>query len=218
MGSSSTIVLATQNPKKRAELAALAAGRFQVRSLDDIGLGAMVIHETGRTFEENAQIKADAVRAALPPALAAETLAVLADDSGLIVDALRPPGGLPHDDGLPGVRSARFASDHGAGSGDVANNALLLALLDPVPDALRTARFVAAVCARMISTGALLTARGTVEGHIARDLLGSGGFGYDPLFLPAEAGGRRMAELSSDEKHSISHRGRAMRDLLAQLR
>jgi XTP/dITP diphosphohydrolase len=114
------------------------------------------------------------------------------------------------------VRSARFAIDAGIGHGDAANNALLLLLLDVVPEARRTARFVSHVTARL-PDGRFVEARGTVEGHIARDELGGGGFGYDPLFVPVERAPKRMAELSSDEKHAISHRGRAMRALLAEL-
>lgn len=211
------VILATQNAKKGKELAELAAGRFLVKTLRDVGLEDIVIHETGLTFQENARIKADTVLEALSEGARAETFAIVADDSGILVDALCPPGGRPFVDGKPGVRSARFAADHGTGEGDAANNALLLSLLEPVPDASRTARFASAVCARVVGTGALHEAWGTVEGHVARDLLGSGGFGYDPLFLPVETPGRRMAELSPEEKHRISHRGRAMRELLARI-
>lgn len=202
------IVLATQNAKKGKELAELAAGRFLVRTLGDVGLADIAIHETGETFQENARIKAETVLAALPEAQRRETFAVIADDSGILVDALKSK---------PGVRSARFAADHGTGEGDDANNTLLLLLLEAVPDPMRTARFASAVCAVVVATGQVFEAWGTVEGFIARDLLGSGGFGYDPLFLPRDVPGKRMAELSAAEKHAISHRGRAMRDLLARL-
>jgi XTP/dITP diphosphohydrolase len=203
-----TILLATQNAKKGKELRELAQGRFLVRTLDDVGLGDIVIHETADTFAGNARIKCDTVLQALPENVRRETFAVVADDSGIIVDVL---------DGKPGVRSARFAEDHGTGKGDDANNALLLVLLEAVPDEMRTARFGSAVCAVVVDGGHVVEAWGTVEGRIARDLVGGGGFGYDPLFLPDEAPGRRMAELSADEKHAISHRGRAMRELLARL-
>lgn len=202
------VVLATQNAKKGKELAELASGRFLVRTLKDLGLHDLVIHETGATFAENARIKAEAVLAALSPAQRAETFAVIADDSGIIVDAL---------EGKPGVRSARFAADHGTGEGDDANNALLLLLLAPVPDVMRTGRFACALCAIVVENGNVLESWGTVEGRIARDLLGAGGFGYDPLFLPVEAPGKRMAELTAEEKHSISHRGRATRALFERL-
>ncbi len=233
---SAVLVLATQNAKKRRELEDLVAGGpWLVRTLDDVGLGGLAIEETGATFAENARIKADAVLAALPEGERRETFAVVADDSGIIVDALSPPArrdapelpgapaGSRHDgpDAKPGVRSARFAADHGVEmlgpTVDDANNALLLLLLEAVPDEMRGARFASAVCAVVVQTGEHLEAFGTVEGRIARDLEGDGGFGYDPLFLPDEAPGRRMAELTPDGKHAISHRGRAMRALLAQL-
>lgn len=206
------LVLATGNAKKGKELAELARGRFDVRTLKDVGLDGMEIVEDGDTFAANARIKADAVWDALAKKGAlADVRAVLADDSGIIVDAL---------EGKPGVRSARFAADHGTGEGDAANNKLLLLLLEPVPDARRTARFACAIHARL-PDGRALTASGTVEGRIARDEQGGGGFGYDPLFVvedgPPSSRGRRMAELSADDKNAISHRGRAMRAILAQL-
>ncbi|OGQ25489.1 MAG: hypothetical protein A2138_07055 [Deltaproteobacteria bacterium RBG_16_71_12] len=203
-----TLVLATQNPKKGRELAELARGRFLVRTLADVGLAGLDIDERGATFADNARIKARAVKAALPPGLARETAWVLADDSGLVVDAL---------DGKPGVRSARFAADHGTGEGDEANNDLLLLLLAPVPDERRAARFACAVCALAVDGDAAHEAFGTVEGHIARDRAGSGGFGYDPLFIPVAHAPLRMAELSAEQKHAISHRGQAMRAVLAAL-
>lgn len=203
-----TLLLATQNPKKGRELAELCHDRFLVRTLADVGLADLEIVEDGATFADNARIKARTVKAALPAPLARETAWVLADDSGLIVDAL---------DGKPGVRSARFAADHGTGAGDEANNALLLLLMAPVPDERRTARFACAVCALSMVDDEAREAFGTVEGSIARDLSGSGGFGYDPLFLPAAHAPRRMAELSAEQKHAISHRGQAMRTVLAAL-
>ena len=196
------LVLATQNAKKARELEQLAGARFLVRT------HGTDVDETGLTFMDNARLKADATLRALAPGVRAETFAVVADDSGIAVDIL---------DGKPGVRSARFASDHGTGTGDDANNALLLLMMAAVPDEMRAARFVSAVCAVIVATGERVEAEGTVEGTIARDLLGAGGFGYDPLFCPLEAPLRRMAELTADEKHAISHRGRAMRALLARL-
>ncbi|HEY4223120.1 MAG TPA: non-canonical purine NTP pyrophosphatase [Myxococcota bacterium] len=206
------LVLATQNKKKRQELEQLTAGRYAVRTLDELGLADLVIDESAATFAGNARIKAEAVLAALSAQQRADTFAVLADDSGISVDAL---------DGKPGVRSARFAADHGVSflgpTADAANNALLLTLLQIVPPAKRTARFASAVCAVVVATGQVLEAFGTVEGSIACDLVGAGGFGYDPLFVPDEAPGKRMAELNSDEKNAISHRGRAMRALFTKL-
>jgi XTP/dITP diphosphohydrolase len=204
----SALVLATGNAKKRRELVELAAGRYHVKTLVDVGLAHLCIDESADSFEGNARIKAEAVWGALADGGATSgVLAVLADDSGIAVDAL---------EGRPGVRSARFAADHGTGAGDDDNNRLLLLLLEAVPEERRGARFVCAVAARL-QGGTLLTSAGTVEGRVARDLRGSGGFGYDPLFLPDKAPGKRMAELGADEKHAISHRGRAMRALLAQL-
>ncbi len=203
-----SLLLATQNAKKGKELAELARGRFLVRTLADVGLAGLVIEENGATFADNALIKACAVKAALPPGLARETAWVLADDSGLLVDAL---------EGKPGVRSARFAADHGTGEGDDANNELLLLLLAPVPDERRGARFACAVCALAIEGNDAHQAFGTVEGRIARDRIGNGGFGYDPLFIPTVHAPLRMAELSAEQKHAISHRGQAMRSVLAAL-
>ncbi|MFZ9886592.1 MAG: non-canonical purine NTP pyrophosphatase [Myxococcota bacterium] len=202
------IVLATQNEKKRRELAELVAGRFVVRTLADDGLGDLEIIEDADTFAGNARRKADAVYKALAQrGRLHDVVAVLADDSGLMVDAL---------DGRPGVRSARFAADHGLEAGDEANNVLLLQQLAGVSVDRRSARFCCAIYVR-ISDERSAEAFGTVEGHIATDLQGAGGFGYDPLFVPDEHPGRRMAELSSDEKHRISHRGKAMRLALEEL-
>lgn len=204
----SVVLLATQNAKKGRELEELARGRFAVRTLADVGLAGLAIDESGTTFAANARIKVDAVIAALSAGQRAGIFAALGDDSGLVVDALG---------GRPGVRSARFALDAGTGQGDADNNALLLLMLAAVPGPMRAARFVSAVCAVVLETGAVHEASGVVNGRIAADLSGEGGFGYDPLFLCDDMPGRRMAELSTDEKHAISHRGRAMRALLAKL-
>jgi XTP/dITP diphosphohydrolase len=152
--------------------------------------------ENGATFADNAAIKAH-YYARL------SGIWTLADDSGLEVDALR---------GEPGVRSARFA---GEPKSDQANNALLLEKLAEVPDIERTARFR---CAVVLSDGkeALTRAQGTVEGRILREPRGSNGFGYDPLFLVLKEN-RAAAEMNSDEKHAVSHRGQALRRLRDQL-
>lgn len=204
-----SIVLATQNEKKRVELQALCADVARVLTLAEVGLSGLDIVEDGDTFHANAEIKARAVRRALqeqgvPPDL----LAIVADDSGLCVDALA---------GNPGVRSARFASDHGQGAGDADNNAWLLSCLTHTPEAERGARFVSVICL-LGADGRLAFCEGRVDGHIARDLQGTGGFGYDPLFVPLATPGRRMAELAPAEKHAISHRGHAMRAAVALLR
>lgn len=202
------LVLATQNEKKRRELEALAGTRYRVRTLTDVGLDGIEIVEDADTFAGNARKKAEAVLAALREAGKLEgVLAVLADDSGLIVDALG---------GAPGVRSARYAKDHGREGGDEANNDLLLEALAEVPDERRAARFACAISV-LLEGGRELSSFGTVEGRIARARRGDGGFGYDPLFLPDERPGQHMAELSAEDKHRISHRGRAMREALRLL-
>ncbi len=152
--------------------------------------------ETGATFEENALAKArDAFRAT--------GLAAVADDSGLAVDALN---------GMPGVLSARWA---GAQGDDVANLQLLLGQLGDVPDERRGAAFVSA-CALVSSVGEIV-ARGEWAGSVAREPRGSGGFGYDPVFVPCDSA-LSAAELTSDEKDAASHRGRALATLLPALR
>lgn len=154
--------------------------------------------EDADTFEGNALIKA----------LAAHEhtgLAALADDSGLVVDAL---------DGAPGVYSARYAGVHGD---DAANNEKLLRELEGVSDDRRTARFVCSL-AFVDEDGTQVFASGTIEGRIAHGLSGEGGFGYDPLFLPDEfAGAKSLAEVTQDEKNAISHRGNALRVLKEKL-
>jgi len=204
MHTPSIVLLATQNEKKRKELVALADGAFVVRVPSDVGLGDVDVEESGETFDENASLKARGflaawhARSSAPPPFDF----VIADDSGIVVDVL---------DGAPGVRSARFARDHGAGSGDADNNALLLAKLHDVDDARRTARFVCHVAILAVEREELVIVRGVVEGKVARDARGEGGFGYDPLFIPDAHPSRRVAELTADEKHAISHRGHAMR-------
>lgn len=154
--------------------------------------------EDADTFEGNARIKA----------LAAHEhtgLAALADDSGLVVDAL---------DGAPGVLSARYAGVHGD---DAANNEKLLRELEGVAEAQRTARFVCSLVF-IDEDGTEACASGTIEGRIAHGLSGCGGFGYDPLFLPDEFGGAKsLAEVTQDEKNAISHRGNALRSLKEKL-
>ena len=193
-----TVVVATHNRGKAAEFAHMLAG--VVPGVDWLDLSAFPdvgeVDETGDTFEANASLKASEYAKRTGHWC-------LADDSGLCVDALG---------GKPGVVSARWAALHDAGSGDAANNALLLKQLDAVADADRTARFEC-VLALADPTGRIrLTSRGSMPGHIIRQPRGANGFGYDPLFLVAEFG-RTTAELSPSEKAAISHRGRALREL-----
>jgi XTP/dITP diphosphohydrolase len=188
------LLLASTNAHKRTEVAAILAGGPV--SIVDLSAFPAVPEppEDGDTFEANALQKARFV-------YAATGLPTLADDSGLEVDALN---------GAPGVRSKRFTPEATA----AANNAHLLALLGERPD--RAARFVCALA--VVGPQGEATLRGTCEGAIATAPRGAQGFGYDPLFLPDEAPGRAMAELSMAEKNAISHRGRALARLADLLR
>jgi len=194
-----TVVLATHNAKKRAELARILAPLGHV--LADLPLRD--VEETGLTFEENARLKAESG--------CRETgLPCVGDDSGLCVDAL---------DGAPGVFSARYAGEHG---NDAANISLLLDKMKDIPEQRRTARFVCAICCvfpdcREFPGGREITLRGACEGKIAFERIGAGGFGYDPVFLPDEAPGLTMAQLSPEEKDKLSHRGKALALLLENL-
>lgn len=194
-----TIVVATGNAHKLVEIEDILSRVLPQTRFVALGqLGEFEDpEETGTTFVENALIKAEA-------AVAATGLSAIADDSGLVVDAL---------DGEPGVYSARYAGVHGD---DAANNAKLLANLTDVADAERTARFMSVV-ALVEASGAVRTGTGACEGMIAREGRGEHGFGYDPLFLPHATPGKTMAELTPEEKNAISHRFHALQDLSAQL-
>jgi len=195
-----TIVLATSNHGKLVELRALLADLpVQLRSAAEVLGQSPSIVEDGATFEENALIKARAI------ARATRTLA-LADDSGLEVDALG---------GRPGVRSARFAHERAT---DAENNAALLRELSEIEEGARAARFrcVLALVDPWQESDVHI-AEGSCEGSIARTPRGSGGFGYDPLFLVAGHDGKAMAELAEADKNRISHRGRAVQALRAIL-
>lgn len=190
------LLIATGNAGKAREFREmLGADRFAWRDLSAYPPGDPV-EETGRTFRANACLKASEYARR-------HGVWTLADDSGLEVDALG---------GSPGVLSARWAAVQGTGEGDADNNATLLRQLDAVPDDRRAARFVC-VLALADPTGRItLTARDTVEGRVLREPRGRNGFGYDPLFY-VEPLGRTTAELPPDEKHRISHRGKALRRL-----
>jgi len=203
-----TIVVATGNLHKVIEIAAaLSAGGdsplagFRFVAVHDLCPDFVDPVEDGATFEENAAIKARAAHSATGTA-------ALADDSGLVVDAL---------DGAPGIYSARYA---GAGHDDGANNEKLLAELAGVSE--RRARFIS--CLVLVGLDALLPDQpaylcvtGACEGQIAFAPRGDNGFGYDPLFLADATPGRSMAELTLEEKTAISHRGAALRALLSLL-
>ncbi|MDR1953458.1 MAG: RdgB/HAM1 family non-canonical purine NTP pyrophosphatase [Clostridiales Family XIII bacterium] len=192
-------IAATGNRHKVAEIAAFM--RFfgiEILSKDEAGVADFEIAETGATFEENAYIKADAV-------LACAGKPVIADDSGLMVDALK---------GAPGVHSARF-SESGT---DEDNNAKLLALLKDVPEGKRTAKFVSVITI-LYPDGTAIVARGECAGRILREPKGANGFGYDPLFVPLahDRESRTFAELSMEEKNAISHRAKALAALREKL-
>lgn len=194
-----TFLLATHNMKKRAELERILAPLgISVQTAEEAGVTLTDVEETGETFEENAILKAEG-------GCRESGMPCVADDSGLEVDALN---------GAPGVYSARYAGEHG---NDGKNIEKLLHALHDVPPEQRTARFVCTACC-MFPDGTRRIARGTCEGTIALQAAGSGGFGYDPVFLPDEADGRSMAELSDHEKDAISHRRRALEQLADALR
>lgn len=189
------IIVATNNAYKADEIShVLGMDGLEFVTMREAGVASDPV-EDADTFEGNARIKARSAHEASGGA------AVIADDSGLVVDAL---------DGAPGVYSSRFAGEDG---NDAANNALLLERLEGVPEAERTARFVCTLVF-IDEDGTESVARGTIEGSIGREPRGSEGFGYDPLFLPDEYGGTRaLAEVSQAEKNGISHRGNALRVL-----
>jgi XTP/dITP diphosphohydrolase len=187
------ILVASTNPGKLREYAHLfdLVPNAEVVSPNQVEIWREVA-ETGDTFEENAQLKARAFHEALPEQARLEGWWVMGDDSGLEVDALG---------GEPGVHSNRWA---GPGTTAADRNRLLLERLKNVPDDKRTARF-RCVIVLIAPDGTEHRVDGAVEGSIAHEPLGTGGFGYDPIFeLPD---GRRMAELSPEEKNRISHRG-----------
>ncbi len=191
------LLVATRNRGKIEELERLFADLDEVELIGlDSFPDAPDVVEDANTFEGNAIKKARELAMATG-------LVTLADDSGLEVDVL---------DGAPGVLSARYAGGHD----DAANNAKLLRALADVEDPRRTARFRCVLALFDAKRGEPLIARGVVEGRIARAPRGAGGFGYDPLFLVGD-GDRTMAELTSEEKNSMSHRAAAakvMRDLV----
>jgi XTP/dITP diphosphohydrolase len=196
-GLPAAVVLATGNAGKLREMREiLAPWHVSVRSLAEFAPGAP--DETGLTFVENALIKARF-------AAAASGLPAIADDSGLEVDALH---------GAPGIRSARYA---GPEADDPANNDKLLRELERVADADRTARYrCAMVYLRWPEDPAPVVAQADWPGSIGRAPRGAGGFGYDPLFLVG-GGERTAAELTSEDKNRQSHRGQALRALVAAL-
>lgn len=195
-----SIVFASSNAGKIRELdEMLGPLNMQVRS--QLEYNVEPLPETAVTFVENAIIKARHA--------SSETgLAAIADDSGLEVDALN---------GAPGLYSARFAAMHNAGSGDADNNALLLKKLQDVPQHKRTARFISVVVflTHADDPSPIIT-EGRWEGHILTEVVGTGGFGYDPVFCNADTQ-QAASTLSKDEKNRLSHRGKAVSAMLKKL-
>lgn len=189
------LVLASANPDKAAEIEAILApaGVELLPRPPEVG----EVDETGETLVDNARLKAAAL-------VATTGMPAVADDTGLMVDALG---------GAPGVRSSRYA---GPGATYAENVARLLEALRGVAAPRRTARFETVALARF-PDGSEVVATGTVEGEIAPAPRGTGGFGYDPVFVPSEGDGRSFAEMTPAEKHTLSHRGRAFRALAEHL-
>lgn len=193
------VIIASNNDHKVAEIREILSSvlpGMDFKPMREIG-GLPVPEETGSTFEENAFIKANAIHGLT-------MMPVVADDSGLMVDAL---------DGAPGVRSARYAGEHAT---DAENNAKLLEAMKDVDDLDRSARFVCSLAfvSNLVSTSAI----GFCEGRVGREPHGENGFGYDPLFWPEDAEGKTMAELTEQQKNAISHRRHAAEALAEKLR
>ena len=188
------LVVASANPDKVKEISAVLS---DLVTLIPRPKEVPEVIEDGETLEDNARLKAQAI-------LKATGLPSLSDDTGLSVDVLG---------GEPGVRSARYSGEEATYQDNVDK---LLHNLNGVPPRLRTARFqtVAMIC---YPDGSEIIATGVVEGTISESRKGSGGFGYDPVFIPYEGDGLTFAEMG-EEKHLISHRGRALRNLMEMLR
>ncbi|WP_373841842.1 XTP/dITP diphosphatase [Limosilactobacillus sp.] len=186
-----TLVIATKNAGKAREYRKMLAPHgIEIKTLADFA--PIKINENGHSFEENATIKAQTVMNVLG-------LPVMADDSGLVVDALN---------GAPGIYSARYAGDHD----DAANNAKLLRALADVPDEKRTAHFHTTIVA-LKPDGTKLVANGRINGQILRQRRGENGFGYDPLFYVPSLH-KTLAQLTAEQKNQVSHRGRALRQFM----
>ncbi len=181
------VLLASNNAHKIKEIRAILGDFFDIVSLREAGVESDP-EETGKTFEENARIKAVA-------GMKASRMPCIADDSGLEVLAL---------DCRPGVMSARYSGSHGD---DAANNEKLLAELADKPD--RSARYVCVIC-MAFPDGRELEARGECYGEILKEKRGNGGFGYDPLFYFPQFG-KTFAEISAEEKNEVSHRNAALK-------
>ena len=196
---SKQIIFATGNKGKVKEIEMIMADAgYEIRTMKEAGI-AIDIVEDGKTYEENALIKVRAV-AAQPQA---KGCIVMADDSGLEIDALGKE---------PGVYSARYLGEDTPYS---IKNAELIRRLEGLPDEKRTARFVCAIAAKLPDGGEIIT-RSTIEGRIGYEEKGEHGFGYDPIFYYPPYG-KHTAELSEEEKNKVSHRGKALRLMKQEL-
>lgn len=186
-----TFLIATGNKHKKIEFERILSPLgIEIKTADELGVELLDVEETGTTFEENAILKAKS-------GMAVSGYPTLSDDSGLSVDAL---------DGAPGIYSARYAGTDDENADDEANNNKLLRELGDLPLAERTAHYVCAV-ACVFPNGETLVVRGECHGLIGFERRGSGGFGYDPLFIVGE---KTFAEISPEEKDAQSHRSRAL--------
>jgi XTP/dITP diphosphohydrolase len=194
------LVLATASPEKAVEIAdifaAIAGGRVELVPRPE---GASEVEETGDTLEENARLKARAL-------VELTGMPAVADDTGLEVDALG---------GAPGVRSARYAGEAATYDANVTKLLADLETAGAVDEDARRARFRTVVVACFPDGREILT-EGVVEGTIVSERRGSGGFGYDPVFVPGDRQ-RTFAEMEAEEKHALSHRGKALMALAAEL-
>ena len=185
------IIIATHNKHKLSEMARILEPMgYEVVTDKDLGISLSEVEENGKTFLDNARIKAEA-------GCKESGFPCIADDNGLCVDALG---------GEPGVFSARYSGVHGDDEG---NNKKLLEKLQGVPEEKRTAHFTCAICLSF-PDGSEITAQGKCEGRIGFEKKGNNGFGYDPLFM---VGDRSLAQMTSEEKDAISHRGNALKQL-----
>lgn len=191
-----SFIIASNNPHKVEELDRILKP-LGIKSVTakDAGINLSEVEETGETFAENARLKAQA-------AYKISGMPAVADDSGLMVDALG---------GAPGVYSARYAGENATDADRISK---LLTELKDVPENERTAAFVSSICC-ILDDGSMIEVSGRCNGKIAFEPVGEGGFGYDPVFVVAD--GRSFAQLTAEEKDKISHRGNALRALKAEL-
>ena len=191
-----SFIIASNNPHKVEELDRIL-NPLGIKSVTakDAGINLSEVEETGETFAENARLKAQA-------AYKISGMPAVADDSGLMVDALG---------GAPGVYSARYAGENATDADRISK---LLTELKDVPENERTAAFVSSICC-ILDEGSMIEVSGRCNGKIAFEPVGEGGFGYDPVFVVAD--GRSFAQLTAEEKDKISHRGNALRALKVEL-